>query len=46
MDTRQLNYFIGVIDHHGSCAADHFQMAQPSLSQSVSGFRAHRWHDD
>ena len=38
MDTRQLKYFIAVIDHRGfSRAADHLQISQPSLSQAISG---------
>ena len=39
MDTRQLKYFIAVIDHRGfSRAAEHLQIAQPSLSQAIAGF--------
>lgn len=39
MDTRQLTYFIAVIDHRGfSRAAQHLQISQPSLSQAISGF--------
>jgi len=39
VDTRQLKYFIAVIDHRGfSRAADHLQIAQPSLSQAIAGF--------
>ena len=38
MDTRQLKYFIAVIDHRGfSRAADHLRIAQPSLSQAIAG---------
>ena len=39
VDTRQLKYFIAVIDHRGfSRAAEHLQIAQPSLSQAIAGF--------
>lgn len=39
MDTRQLKYFIAVIDHRGfSRAAEHLRIAQPSLSQAIAGF--------
>jgi len=38
VDTRQLKYFIAVIDHRGfSRAAEHLQIAQPSLSQAIAG---------
>ena len=39
MDTRQLKYFIAVIDHRGfNRVAQHLQISQPSLSQAISGF--------
>jgi len=39
VDTRQLKYFIAVIDYRGfSRAAEHLQISQPSLSQAISGF--------
>jgi DNA-binding transcriptional LysR family regulator len=39
VDTRQLKYFIAVVDHRGfSRAAEHLQISQPSLSQAISGF--------
>ena len=37
MDTRQLRYFLAVIDHQGlSRAAEHLFIAQPSLSQAIA----------
>lgn len=39
MDVRQLKFFLAVVDYGGfSRAADHLMVAQPSLSQAVSGF--------
>lgn len=39
MDTRQLRYFIAVIDHRNfSRAAEHLQITQPSLSPAIAGF--------
>jgi len=39
VDTRQLRYFIAVIDHRNfSRAAEHLQITQPSLSQAIAGF--------
>ena len=37
MDTRQLRYFLAVVDHQGlSRAAEHLYIAQPSLSQAIA----------
>ena len=37
MDTRQLRYFLAVVDHQGlSRAAEHLFIAQPSLSQAIA----------
>ena len=39
MDTRQLKYFIAVIDHRNfSRAAEHLQITQPSLAPAIAGF--------
>jgi len=36
MDTRQLEYFLAIVDHHGfSRAAARMHVAQPSLSQAI-----------
>ncbi|MEL7974335.1 LysR family transcriptional regulator [Isoptericola sp. F-RaC21] len=38
MDARQLKYFLAVVDHGGfGRAAEHLHLAQPSLSQAMSG---------
>ena len=38
MDTRQLKYFLAVVDHDGfNRAAEHLLIAQPSLSQTIAG---------
>lgn len=38
MNTRQLQYFLAVIDHHGfTRAAEQLLVAQPSLSQTIKG---------
>src|SRR6476469_3213203 len=38
VDTRQLKYFLAVVDHDGfNRAAEHLLIAQPSLSQTIAG---------